>query len=228
MQHAVTPPRRAVPSARRHRPSLVLVAGLMSLLAGAGLLGFYLWQAYLDPVVDTVATQREVQVLKQQWSAEPTPEATTASSPLPDRAVALLRVPEFGSAFEVSVLAGTSEAALSRGVGWFDGSAPPGGVGNFAVAGHRGKDGPFVPLLDLHVGAIVEVETQQAIFTYRLTNEPSQLTVDKHDTWVLDSVPGEPAARPTKALITLITCRNFFHSPERSVAFGELVGVLTK
>ena len=45
---------------------------------------------------------------------------------------------------------------------------------------------------------------------------------------MIDAVPGKPDAEPTKKLITLITCRNFFHSAERSVAFGELVETIDK
>lgn len=219
-QAVTTKPRRAL----RRRPSWLAVTGLISLLSGAGMLGSFAWQTYLDPVLDTAAAGQQVRVLRQAWSAAPTPEP----SPLPGRAVALLRVPEFGSSFEVPVLDGTSERALSRGVGWFEGTAEPGAPGNFAVAGHRGKDGPFVRLLELRPGSIVEVETREAIHSYRLTNNPARLTVDKHETWVIDPVPGSPTARPGKALITLITCRNFFHSPERSVAFGELVGTRAK
>ena len=63
---------------------------------------------------------------------------------------------------------------------------------------------------------------------YAWTNYPKNQTVDKYETWVIDAVPGKPDAKPTKKLITLITCRNFFHSAERSVAFGELVETIDK
>ena len=42
-------------------------------------------------------------------------------------------------------------------------------------------------------------------------------------TWVLDPVPGKPAEKPTKALITLTTCQDLFRSPDRSIGFGHLV-----
>ena len=41
-------------------------------------------------------------------------------------------------------------------------------------------------------------------------------------TWVLDPVPGQPDASPTEARITLTTCQDLFHSPDRSIGFGHL------
>jgi sortase A len=35
-------------------------------------------------------------------------------------------------------------------------------------------------------------------------------------------VPGKPGAVPTEALITLTTCQDLFHSPDRSIGFGHL------
>ena len=49
-------------------------------------------------------------------------------------------------------------------------------------------------------------------------------TVKDVDTWVLDPVPGKTNVKPTRALITLTTCQDLFHSPDRSVGFGHLVG----
>ena len=39
---------------------------------------------------------------------------------------------------------------------------------------------------------------------------------------MLDPVPGKPQT-PTHSIITLTTCQDLFHSPDRSVAFGHLV-----
>lgn len=202
--------------------------GVLMLFTGMTFLGLYVWDAYFNPVMDTKAAQQGVDEVKKQWA-----EGRTPSSKIPGNAVALLRIPEFGTDYEVAVMTGTSEAALNAGVGWFDHTAGPGEIGNFAVAGHRGASGPFVQLLDLKPGSRVIIETRKKIFVYALTNTPKDLTVDKSETWVIDPVPvrpgvDQPAAKPTKALITLVTCRNFFHSPERSIAFGELIETTTK
>ena len=167
--------------------------------------------------------------MKKGWATGRTPAST-----IPGNAVGLLRIPEFGPDFEVAVMTGTTPYALNVGVGWFENTAAPGQVGNFAVAGHRGASGPFVPLLDLRPGARIVVETRKEIHVYALTTSAADLTVDKTETWVVHPVPVPPATgrrpvtEPTERLITLVTCRNFFHSPERSVAFGELVETITK
>jgi len=86
-------------------------------------------------------------------------------------------------------VAGGEPSHLAVGVGWYPGTALPGQVGNFAVAGHRGASGPLVPLLDLKPGSRVIVETRDATYVYALTNDPNKLTVDKYQTWVIDPVP---------------------------------------
>ncbi len=221
-------PRDARPPKGRRRWGLTVI-GAVLLVAGLGLLGYYLWDAYLNPVMDTKSAQQQVDQVKKGWA-----EGRTPSSEIPGTAVALMRIPDFGPDFEVAVMTGTTPYALNVGVGWFENTAAPGKVGNFAVAGHRGASGPFVPLLDLQPGARIIVETRQATYIYALISSAADLTVDKSETWVVDPVPeppesgATPSAKPTRRLITLITCRNFFHSPERSVAFGELVETIKK
>ena len=142
---------------------------------------------------------------------------------MPGDATALLRVPAFGADYEVPVLEGTGLDVLARGVGHYPGTAGPGEVGNFALAGHRVTHGqPFGRLLELDPGDEVVVETRAAVYTYVLDEAPRALTVDDTATWVLDPVPGEPDREPTRALITLTTCQDLFRSPDRSVGFGHL------
>lgn len=215
-----SPPASGKPTRRRWP---LLTVGVLLLVTGLTLIGWYVYDAYFNPVMDVRAAKQQVDEVKKQWA-----KGTAPSSTIPGNAVALMRIPEFGDDFEVAVVTGTTPYALNVGVGWFDGTAAPGRVGNFAVAGHRGSSGPFVPLLELAIGSKVIVETRTATYVYELTNNPRELTVDKHQTWVIDPVPGRPDAQPTQKLITLITCRNFFHSPERSVAFGELVETIKK
>ena len=223
------PPRAAAPAPKPRRRWALTVVGVLLVVTGLSFVGLYIWDAYFNPVMDVKAAQQQVDEVKKGWS-----EGRTPSSKIPGNAVALMRIPEFGPDFEVAVVTGTTPYALNRGVGWFEHTAAPGKVGNFAVAGHRGASGPFVPLLDLKPGAKVVVETRTHTYVYELTTSAADLTVDKTETWVIDPVPvrpgssRQPAAEPSKALITLVTCRNFFHSPERSVAFGELVETIKK
>ena len=67
------------------------------------------------------------------------------------------------------------------------------------------------------------VETADTVYTYELDGSPRDLTVKPADNWVLEPVPGKPRETPTRSIITLTTCQDLFHSPDRSVAFGHLV-----
>ena len=122
------------------------------------------------------------------------------------------------------VVAGIEVEDLKKGVGWYPTTAQPGQVGNFALAGHRVTNGePFRRMLELRVGDEVVIETRDFVFTYELNSAPGQLTVQDTETWVLDPVPGHDDVQPTEELLTLTTCEDLFHSPDRSVAFGKLV-----
>lgn len=206
------------------------MAGVLCLVLGLGALGWSSYDLFWNPLVDPQVAATEASDLRQEWAA-PAPAAGPAGQParpVPGDAVALLRVPRFGADFEQPVLAGTDNATLKKGLGWYDGTAAPGEVGNFAVAGHRGTRGPFAPIMELRVGDQVIVETRTAVFTYELTNNPEDLTVKDTETWVLHPVPGKPEVRPSEALITLTTCQDLFRSPDRAIGFGRLVQTQTK
>ncbi len=225
-----TTPRRALPEKRGRRGRGLAVAGVTLLVLGLGALGWSSYDLFWNPLVDPQLAATQASDLRNQWQAEPAASEESAEPvrPLPGDAVALLRIPKFGDSFEQPVLAGTDQPTLKKGLGWYDGTAAPGEVGNFAVAGHRGATGPFAPIMDLVVGDQVIVETREAIHTYELTNNPAEMTVRDTDTWVIQPVPGKPEVRPTEALITLTTCQDLFRSPDRTIAFGKLVGTQNK
>lgn len=223
----------------RGRPSVLTVLGVVLLVAGLAGLGWVGYQYVGTGVVARRSFDREAEGLRNQWSSPPAVPAPTpasgAPSPgssgdttgtaavVPGTAFALLRVPRFGDAYEVPVVAGTDLRDLARGVGHYDGTAAPGEVGNFALAGHRVTHGePFARLLELRKGDRVVVETRTAVFTYVMDTSPADLTVKEDAGWVLDPVPDQPGAAPSRALITLTTCQDLFRSPDRSVGFGHL------
>lgn len=204
--------------------------GLCLVLVGLCGLG---WVGYQYVGTNVVADQQqasEKQRLREEWATgnpepgtDPSGEATTKAGIVPGTAVALLRIPRFGDDYEVPLVQGTTPEDLSRGVGIYDNAAAPGAVGNFSIAGHRITHGePFSRLLELKAGDQVIVETRTEILTYVLDTAPADLTVDESAGWVLDPVPGKPGEKPTRELITLTTCQDLFHSPDRSVAFGHL------
>ena len=232
------PPRR-----RRPRVSALTVVGVLLLVAGFGCLGWVAWQYFGTNVTSEQAFHEETSQLREQWSepvgepddtSTPTPRENKGKSELtpavfPGDAIALLRIPAFGSDYEVPILSGTDLAILDRGVGHYDTTSMPGEVGNFAVAGHRVTHGePFKRLLELNAGDQVIVETRDKIYTYVMDDSPRNLTVNDTETWVLDPDPLHPGAEATRALMTLTTCQDLFHSPDRSVGFAHLDKITDK
>jgi sortase A len=226
----------------RRRFSAAAVVGLLLLAAGLGALGWVGYQVFGTNVVAQQAFTNEKESLRAQWQQAPAPSpkkkasaSPRASVPPPDEsvqpgeAIGLLRIPALGSSYEVPILSGTDLKTLSRGIGHYSTTALPGQVGNFAVAGHRVTHGqPFAKLLELEDGDEVIVETRTSVFTYVLDEAPKDLTVDDDDSWVLDAVPGHPETRPTRALLTLTTCQDLFHSPDRSIGFAHLASTKNK
>ncbi|HMS37957.1 MAG TPA: sortase [Arachnia sp.] len=200
--------------------AVVLLAGV--LVAGGALA----WQIWGTTALSARAAERETAALRASWAALPGPTADPSAAPVVDppalgEAGWLLRIPALGG--EWPVIAGVGDDELARGVGWYPGSALPGQVGNFAVAGNRiGNGEPFRRLLELKVGDEVIVETGAATFTYTLVSAPGELTVQADESWVLDPVPGRPEEVPTQALLTLTTAEDLVTTPDRAVGFGTL------
>ena len=213
--------------------------GLVLLVAGLGCVGWVGYQYFGTNVLAERAFDSGREDLRQRWeqtppapadpSSDPSSAAEPGPEPLPGDATALLRIPAFGADYEIPVLEGTDLDVLAGGVGHYPGTAQPGQVGNFALAGHRVTHGqPFSRLLELRPGDEVVVETRTAVHTYVIDEPPRDLTVDDTATGVLDPVPGEPDREPTRALITLTTCQDLFRSPDRSVGFGHLQSTRNK
>jgi sortase A len=229
----------------RSRLRLVLSAiGIVMILIGGSMLAYVAWEYY---GTDIVARHKQAQIraeLKEQWKY-PTvgdvvgPDAASASL---GSAVALIRIPAFGSDYEVPMVEGVRDGDLAEGIGHFPGTGP-GQIGNFALAAHRVTHGePFRHLPDLRPGDEVIVETADAIYRYVLDTNPNDLVVPFTAGWVLEPVPTPPdgelpppgmpdfasSGAPDRALITLTTCSELFHTDNRLVAFGHLVSTLPK
>jgi sortase A len=118
---------------------------------------------------------------------------------------------------------------LAQGVVHYKHTALPGQVGNFAVAGHRATHGqPFADLNKVRPGDKVIVETQDAVYTYVVDNDPNRTIVLPTDVWVIEPVPHHPGVTPTQALITLTTCNPRWNSSHRMIVFGHLVSTRVK
>ncbi|MBC7633327.1 class E sortase [Aeromicrobium sp.] len=194
--------------------------GITLILVGLGFLLYCAWQYFGTNIVSKNKQADIKQSLSQDWGKG-----------IDSDAIGLLRVKRFGSKYEVPIVKGFDDRALARGVGWDPKSARPGQIGNFAIAAHRVTHGePFRDFLKLRKGDKVVVETRTNIYTYRLRNNGDSITVDFTVGWPLQRVP-DPRyrnQRPTRAVITMLTCSELFHTRNRNVVIGDLVSTVDK
>lgn len=225
--------KRASAEKRGFSPFLTLLVILLVGAISAG--GFLAWQVWGTTAFARDRAVEEIAHLRTSWAGplpaelhQDDPEAPPiVGEPRLHQANWLLRIPALGA--EWPVIAGVDEDDLNRGVGWYPGTARPGQVGNFAVAGNCLTDGePFRRLLELRRGEEIVVETRTATFTYEIVSAPAELTVQAEDSWVLDPVPGQTDVVPHEALITLTTCEDLFPTQDRAVGFGKLTDTARK
>lgn len=212
----------ARPRARR----ATLRLGLAMVLAGLGLLGYTAWELYGTTILSKQHQQDATSKIEKAWDSGRA-EATTGFG----SAEALVEIPRFGEDYRIPVIEGTSDRALGAGFGHFSGTAGPGEVGNFALAGHRITHGePLRDLPKLREGDEIRVLTREKTYVYALTNGGDDLIVPFTSVWVTDPLPNNPdhvGAEPDQVegqrLITLTTCSELFRTDHRLIAFGRLV-----
>lgn len=133
----------------------------------------------------------------------------------------VLHIPALGEDWEWVIVEGVTDDDLAKGPGHFPGTALPGDVGNFAVAGHRSTHGePFANLDQLDVGDSVVVETVDGWLTYQVMWER---ILSPSATEVLDPVAGHPGEEAEQRTMTLVTCNPRWGSSERLVIGTQLV-----
>jgi sortase A len=218
----------------------VRTAGELLVTFSALLALFIVYQLYYTNVVGRDAMNHEVSSMHRQWTAAPTasPAApaprgqsapVVAPPPVPvlhdGDNVAILHIPRLGSGVDgtgIPVLEGVGLDILNKATGHYPGTALPGQIGNFAVAGHRKTHGePFRHLDEMRAGDLVYVETAQTWYTYRIDADP--VIIQPTDLAVVDPVPGEPGVRPTQSVITLTTCNPWWSSTQRMIVTGRLI-----
>lgn len=202
-------------------------AGELLVTGGVLLLLFAAWQLWWTDVVADRAAAQVVEQLREDFAREPGLEASgdqVAPSDLPGDAVALLHVPRFGSDWVRPVLQGTDGEVLATGVGHYVGTAAPGEVGNFAVAGHRTTWGrPFRDIDRLRAGDRVLVETADSVYVYAVTGHE---VVQPTEVEVIAPVPDEPGAEPVDPVLTMTSCHPRYSAAQRYVVHAELVHTL--
>ena len=134
--------------------------------------------------------------------------------------IAEMTIPRLGKDWRWIVVEGVGDDDIAKGPGHFPGTAGPGELGNFAVAGHRATHGePFAYLDSVVPGDHVVVRTAAGWFTYTVTL--TQL-VPPTRTDVIDPVPGQPNGVVSQSLLTLVTCNPRWGSSERLIVSGIL------
>jgi len=145
--------------------------------------------------------------------------------------IAVIYIPRFGPGYHPVIVQGAGYDQLIEGPGHYAGSAYPGQVGNFYVAGHRTTHtAPFNRLAELREGDDIYIETQRAWFTYRLENIPGthakwQEIVAPTDLSISYPVPDQPdkTLTPTERVLTFSTCNPEYSATQRLIVHGLLV-----
>jgi len=148
--------------------------------------------------------------------------------------IAVLRIPRFGKGYHMVIVEGTGYTDLTKGPGHYPGTALPGQVGNFAVAGHRTTYlAPFNKIDTLRSGDAIVLETKSKWLVYRVKDIPAghgypavpfQEIVDPTDVKVAYAVPdqADPNKKPTLRLLTFTSCNPKYSAAQRIVVHAEL------
>ncbi|WNM27376.1 class E sortase [Demequina capsici] len=135
---------------------------------------------------------------------------------------AVMYVPRWGADYAKPIGQGVDKAGVLNviGIGHYPGTAMPGGLGNFAVAGHRTTYGkPFADIDRLQEGDSIVIQTADAWYVYTVTSHEIVLptAVD-----VIAPVPDQPGASADGRYITLTSCHPRFSAAQRWVVHGQL------
>ncbi len=135
------------------------------------------------------------------------------------QAFAIIRVPRFGDDYARPILQGSGTEELKHGVGHYVGTAMPGQVGNFAIAGHRTTYGrPFHDIDKLRPGDAIIVETKRDYYVYRMRRHT---IVRPWQTEVIAPVPEHPGEQPRARWLTMTSCHPKYYATYRWIAFAK-------
>ncbi|MGH3823904.1 MAG: class E sortase [Pseudonocardiaceae bacterium] len=151
------------------------VRGLGELLLTAGLvvLLFVVYEAYVTNWESAEKQQEATAKLDDTWHNG----RGVVDRPIKGAGIAKMYVPAFGPDFVFTVLEGTDHDTLAAGPGHYQGSASPGQLGNFSLAGHRvGKGSPFNSLDQLSSCDAIVIETVDHWYVYRILPLLSEAT----------------------------------------------------
>jgi sortase A len=223
------------------QPLRAFVRGIGQVLITAGLVillfvGYELWWTGITTRHDQ---HRLLSTLQHQWAQAQkqtqTPKgraelkAQIKDPPL-GSGIAILRIPRLGKNYAFVVVQGTSTADLEKGPGHYPGTAMPGQLGNFYVAGHRTTYlHPFYNINELKPGDPIVLETATMWFTYTVEDIPRtsakyQEIVSPTDFPVTYPVPdqSDPTLPATQRVLTFTSCNPRYSASQRIVVHALL------
>jgi sortase A len=214
----------------------VQVAGELLITLGVIAVLFVAWQLWWTNVEADAAQGAAVkQFVQEHQVAIPTEPAAAApadpaapvdlaampvgTAPAHGQAIGVIYIPRFGAEYSRPIIEGTSRDVIDTlGLGRYAGTAMPGAVGNFVMAGHRQTHGAVLDNIHMLVpGDKIYVQTADGFYTYVFRNQEIVLP-DRTD--VTAPVPTQPGVAPEQRLLTLTSCNPRFGSEERIIAYS--------
>jgi sortase A len=215
---------------------VVRTLGELFITLGLLVLLFVSWQLWWTDVTANREQAATIQTLEREFrppallehrAADPVadPLATLTKVPF-GQAFAIIRIPRFGADYARPVLQGTDHDTLTQGIGHYSGTAFPGQVGNFAVAGHRTTYGkPFATIDLLQKGDIIVVETKARYLVYAVDRH---VIVTPDQVEVIAPVPQQPGVRPKQAWLTMTACHPRYSASQRYIVFARLLKAIPR
>ncbi|MGA7206832.1 MAG: class E sortase [Specibacter sp.] len=212
--------------------TLVQVIGELLITCGVILLLFVVWELWWTNIDANSAQQHAVTQFAQEFKGPVTPPAANAPTnfgppkvmaapDVPGTIFGVVYIPRFGKTYSRPLVEGTAPAQLDTyGLGRYDGTAMPGGIGNFVVAGHRQTHGAVLDAIHTLVpGDKIYVQTRDGYYTYVFRNNEIVLPTEAD---VLLPVPTQKDAKPTQRFMTMTSCNPRFGSEERIIAYSVM------
>ncbi|MDT4949611.1 MAG: sortase [Pseudonocardiales bacterium] len=213
---------------------------------GLVVLLFVVYEVWITNIFAHRAQDKVHTALEKEWATGQDPLLALPGSKDPTiplgSGIANIYVPRLGRDFHFTIVQGSivpTDAELEKGPAHYRGTALPGQVGNFSIAGHRvGKGEPFLNLDQLRSGDAVIIETRSTWFVYRVKGTPAgadpqtakldadgipgREIVDPAAGRVLLPVPNHPDTPATERLLTMTTCHPKFTATQRMIVHAVL------
>jgi sortase A len=210
-----TPPGRGeiVRRVARGTGEVLITLGLIVML-------FALYEVYGKTAIVDAHQNSLNQQLTQDWNGTtPAPTGGTAPEtvePLRGAAFARLYLPVLHQHWVV--VEGVALSDIAYAPGHYPGTALPGQIGNFSVAGHR-IPSIFWNLQEMQKGQLIVVQTKDFWYVYTVTvNE----IVTPHSVEVVAPTPDRIGVSPEQAMMTLTTCNPKWNDYQRMAVHAIL------